>query len=295
MGGTMNRYAFPFRVVGLVGMVVLLALLVVRPVGAFPSLYQATDEPTPRPTATSAPFLELNPTRGVAGDATSVQARGMFWTPGQQVRLYWDEEGASRRLGTADVGGDGTFQFTFTTPTDPALAWVGTHTVIAVGGGLTARATFELVRPTPTFTPTPTHNRPPTDTPRPPTPITPSPTPTTTYTPIPEPTLRPITPMVTISPIPPTSAPIVTRAPQPTRTNTPVPGTPTNTRTPSVTPTPSNTPGPGTPSATPQPTATSTAEMAETGSRAGMIFLWGFVLAALLVVFRLLRVRSLPR
>jgi hypothetical protein len=33
--------------------------------------------------------------------------------------------------------------------------------------------------------------------------------------------------------------------------------------------------------------------MAETGAGWGTIFLWGFVLAGLLVVFRLLRVRSL--
>jgi hypothetical protein len=294
MGGTMNKYAFPFRVVGLVGMVTLLALIVVRPVGAFPVLYQVTEEPTVRPTATPAPFLELNPTQGVAGNANSVVATGALWSAGTTVTLYWDD--TSLVLGTAGVGADGTFRTTFTTPTQPARAWVGTHTVIAIANdGFRAEALYELIAPTPTHTPTVTN------TPLPPsptytrTPVTPSPTPTITDTPIPEPTLRPITPMVTISPIPPTKAPAVTSAPQPTRTNTPVPGTPTNTRTPSVTPTPSNTPGPGTPSATPQPTATSPAEMAETGSRVGMIFLWGFVLAALLVVFRLLRVRSLPR
>lgn len=290
MGGTMNRFAFPFRVVGLVGMVALLALLVVRPAGAFPSLYQATDEPTPRPTVTPAPYLELIPNRGVAGMATSVQARGMLWSPGQQVRLYWDEEGANSRLGVVDVGSDGTFQFTFTTPTDAA---VGVHKVIAVQSEeLAAEAMFELVPPTPTFTPSPTNTGPPTDTPTPsrtPTPITPSPTASPTATLTPSPTLRPVTPMFTISPIPPTSAPAVTRQPQPTRTNTPVPGTPTNTAT------PSQTPGPGTPSATPEATATPVGEMAETGSSGGLIFLWGFVLAALLVVFRLLRVRSLPR
>lgn len=286
MGGTMNKSAFPIRVVGLVGMVTLLALLVVRPVGAFPFLYQATDEPTPRPTVTPAPFLELSPTQGVAGNDTSVVATGALWTLGGTVTLYWDD--ASVNLGTAQVDGEGKFQTTFTTPTDPAHAAVGVHRVIAVQGSFQAEAFFELIAPTPTHTPTSTN------TPLPPTlthtstPVTPSATPTTTYTPIPEPTLRPITPMVTISPIPPTRAPAVTRAPQATRTNTPVPGPPTDT------PVPSATPGPGTPSATPQPTATPAEEISDTGLGWGMIFLWGFVLAALLVVFRLLRVRGLP-
>jgi hypothetical protein len=79
----------------------------------------------------------------------------------------------------------------------------------------------------------------------------------------------------------------------PTSTNTPVFGTATSTYTPSVTPTPSHTPGPGTPSATPQATATPEEEISDTGGGWGTIFLWGFGLAALLVVFRLLRVRSL--
>jgi hypothetical protein len=73
-----------------------------------------------------------------------------------------------------------------------------------------------------------------------------------------------------------------------------VPGTPIMTYTPSVTPTPSDTPAPGTPSATPEPSATPVEEISETGAGWGTIFLWGFVLAGLLVVFRLLRVRSLP-
>jgi hypothetical protein len=76
-----------------------------------------------------------------------------------------------------------------------------------------------------------------------------------------------------------------------------VPGTPTITRTPSVTPTPSQTPGPGTPSVTPpaeaaQPTATPEDQISDTGGGWGTVFLWGFALAGLLVVFRLLRLRS---
>jgi len=61
--------------------------------------------------------------------------------------------------------------------------------------------------------------------------------------------------------------------------------------------TPSPTPGPGTPSVTPLPTATFTPtpvdEIADTGSGWGTLLLWGFVLAGLLIAFRLLRVRGL--
>lgn len=289
MGGTMDRSAYPIRMVGLFGMVMLLVLLVASPVGALPFL-QTTPEPTPRPSVTPAPYLELDPTQGVAGDATSVLATGGLWVPDQTVTLFWDDN--TLELGTAVATGEGTFEITFTTPTGAAVATVGLHTVIAVQLQFRAEATFELVAPTPTFTPSPTNTRRPTDTPRPsdtPTPITPTPTFTPSPTGTPEPTLRPVTPMVTISPIPPTKAPAVTRRPSRTPTDTPVPGTPTNT------PTPSPTPGPGTPSATPEATATPTDEMTDTGVGWGAIFLWGFVLAGLVVVFRLLRVRSLPR
>jgi len=294
MGETMNRSTFPIRVVGLVGLVLFLALIVTRPVGAFPFRYQTTPEPTPRPTVTPAPYLELNPTQSAAGDPITVGASGGLWTPGTNVVLTWD--GTSPALGAAAVDGEGRFQMTFAVPTD-GRGTVGMHTVTATQGGLQAEATYQLLAPTPTYTPTPTNTPKPTNTSPPPptnTPVTPSPTASPTVTVTPRPTLRPVTPMVTISPIPPTKGPAVTKPPSATRTNTPVPGTPTDTPTPSVTPTPSNTPGPGTPSVTPQPSATSAAEMAETGSRVGMIFLWGIVLAGLLVVFRLLRVRGLP-
>ena len=295
-GNTMKRSAFLIRILGVVGMITLLVLIVGQPVGAFPFLYQNTPEPTPRPTVTPAPFLQLNPTEGVAGDRTTVEATGGLWNTGENVILYWDDTGTS--LKAASVGGDGTFRTDFDTPVAADLATAGTHIVIAIQGDLRAEATFRLIAPTPTFTPSPTNTRRPTRTPKPTdtnTPVTPSPTasPTTTLTP--SPTLRPITPMVTITPIPPTKPPVVTRRPQPTSTNTPVPGTPTSTSVPTATPLPSPTPGPGTPSATPQPTATTVESISDTGGGWGMIFLWGFVLAALLVVFRLLRVRGLPR
>lgn len=279
----MKKTAFPIRIVGLLGMVTLLALIVLRPAGASPSLFQETAEPTVRPTPTPAPYLSLNPTQGAAGDATEVVATGARWVPGVEVTLYWDDVDVT--LGTADVDGEGEFEITFLTPTDPEHAAVGPHAVIAVQGDTEVAATFELLLPTPTHTPSPTPSSTSTGTA---TPITPSPTPSDTPTLTPSPTLRPVTPMVTISPIPATRPPAATKPPKPTRTNTPVPGTPTNT------PTPSNTPGPGTPSATPPPMATAEEEISDTGSGVGMIFLWGFVLAGLLVVFRLLRVRSLP-
>jgi hypothetical protein len=290
MGGTMDRSAYPIRIVGLVGMVALLVLLFASPVGALPFLNQTTPEPTPRPTSTPAPYLELDPTQGVAGSATSVLAMGGLWVPDQTVILFWDDN--TLELGRTEVRSDGTFETTFTTPTGGAPATVGLHTVIAVQLEFRAEATFELLAPTPTYTPSPTNTPRPSNTPLPsdtPAPTVPSPTFTPSPTSTPEPTLRPVTPMVTISPIPPTRAPAVTRRPSPTRTNTPVPGTPTNT------PTPSPSPGPGTPSATPEATATPVDEITDTGAGWGTIFLWGFVLAGLVVVFRLLRVRSLPR
>ena len=298
MGGTMKRSAFPIRIVGLVGAVALLVLFLARPAGASLLRLQTTPEPTPRETPTPAPYLELNPTRGVAGDATPVTASGVNWQPGEDVVLYWDVVGGHRLADPINVQGNGTFEAGFTTPTDPALATVGPHTVIAVQGGFQAEASFLLETPTATFTPTPTDTptpRPPTVPPPPTNTKTPTPTSSVTPTLIPSPTLRPVTPMVTISPLPGTKAPVVTKAPVATRTNTPVPGTATNTRTPTITPTPSLTPGPGTPSVTPEPTATPVGEISDTGLGWGTLFLWGFVLAGLVVVFRMLRVRSLPR
>jgi hypothetical protein len=282
----MNRSAILIRVIGLVGLVTILVLAVVSPVGAFPFLAQTTPEPSPRPTVTPAPALELFPSEGVAGDATDVTAVGIQWVVGQAVSLFWDDVGNGPMLGQGTADGEGRFQISFQTPTDPAFATVGAHTVIAVQNGSQATASFELIAPTPTNTPTVT------DTPTPthsPTPVTPSATPTTTNTPIPSATLRPVTPMVTISPIPPTA----TRRPVATRTNTPLPGPPTQTPTPSLTPVPTQTPGPGTPSATPQATPTPVEDLSETGGGWGMVFIFGFVLGGLLLVFRLLRVRGL--
>ena len=285
----MKRGTFPIRIAGLVGMIALLVVVVAQPAGA--SLYQG--EPTPRPTPTAAPYVELNPIQGIALEATPVVASGALWLPGVPVILYWDAyDGSGVELGQAATTNEGTFVIPFNTPTDPAFAIVGVHTVYAVQGDVRAEAYFELLQGEPTDTPTPTY----TATPLTPT-STPSPTLTPTQTPTlqPTPTLRPVTPAVTISPVPPTRRPpSATSPPRPTRTNTPVPGTATNTPTPTITLVPTFTPGPGTPSVTPQATATPVDQIADTGAGWGTFVLWGFVLAALLVVFRVLRVRSLP-
>lgn len=260
-----------------------------------------TEEPTPRDTPALVPFIELDPTEGPAGLRTRVTVTGQLWEPGQNVVIYWDS--TDNRVSNATPNADRTFQTTFETPIGSPLGDPGAHTVIAIQGNLRAEATFVLVPPTPTTTPTSTWTPSPTLSPTPITPTT-TRTPTSTSSPTPtftpSPTLRAVTPVVTISPIPPTAAPpgpVRTNTPAPTRTNTPLPGTLTFTPTPSITPTPSQTPGPGTPSATPEPSATATAtapgEISDTGSGGGIVLLWGFVLAGLLVVFRLLRVRSL--
>jgi hypothetical protein len=236
--------------------------------------------PTPTPTP-PVPNLVLDPTQGVAGNKTDVTATGSLWVAGQVVTLYWDGPGG-KLLGTVTVGAGGTFKFEFETPNKGSLATVGTHTVSAEApNGQQAQAPFELIQPTVTSTA--------------------SPTPTAS----PSPTLMPITPMMTISPIPPTARPpsLATSAPAQTRTSTPIPGTATFTPTPSITPTITNTPGPGTPSVTPRPTSSPTltptltptpvGEISETGAGWGPVFLWGFVLAGLVVVFRVLRVRGL--
>ena len=104
----------------------------------------------------------LSPTQGVAGDATSVVAAGVFWTPGGTVILYWD---GTLEVGLAAVASDGTFQTTFTTPTGLGYATPGLHFVLAVQGGFQADAQFLLIQPTPTDTPTHTPTPTPTDTP----------------------------------------------------------------------------------------------------------------------------------
>lgn len=284
----MKKSAFPIRILGVVGILALLALAVAWPAGAVPSAYQ--EEPTPRPTATSAPYIDLNPDWGYVGQVNQTYVTGYVFENGVNVEFLFDGSVPMTQLTPISWDTQGVFRVQVQIPPQ---AGAGDHSVTAVQPNVQASATYRLIQPTPTDTPTPTNTSPPTDTPQPTDTPLPSSTPSQTPTASPTPTLRPVTPMVTISPIPPTSAPARTNTPSPTRTNTPIPGTPTVTLTPSITPTPSNTPGPGTPSATPQPTATPEKEISDTGGGWGTVFLWGFVLAGLLVVFRMLRVRSL--
>lgn len=276
-------------------MVALVGLLLAGPAGAGVASYLQE----PRPTPTPAPYLQLDPTWGVAGVANQVKATGGLWSADHQVQLFWDDTDHPLGLPT-QIRGDGTFEIIFTTPTNqPPFSNVGMHRVIAIATNNTqAEVTFELVAATPAPTNTNTPIPPPTDTRTPTptkTPVTPTNTPTSTTTPTPSPTLHPITPMVTITPLPPTKQPTqaATRTPAPTS----LPGTATATRPPTATFTPSPTPGPGTPAALVQPSATSTPtpdeEIAQTGSGWGTLLLWGFVLAGLLIAFRLLRVRGL--
>jgi len=297
----MKRITLPIRTAGLVALVFALSLTAVVPTQAASPLFQATatGEPPPRPTPTPTPYLELDPTWGVAGVANQVEATGGLWAAGHQVQLYWDDTDHPIGLQT-QIRDDGTFEILFTTPINlPPYSDVGIHRVIAIAtDGTQAEATFELVGATPTSTPTRTDTPTPTGTRTPtpsPSPVTPTNTPTSTTTPTPSATLRPITPMVTITPLPPTKQPTAAATRTPTATR--IPGTPTVTRTPTMTFTPSPTPGPGTPSVTPLLAATFTPtpveEIADTGGGWGTLLLWGFVLAGLLIAFRLLRVRGL--
>ena len=91
----MSRSAFAIRFArGVLGFI-LLGILFVRPAGAGPVLYQ--EEPTPRPTATPAPFIELIPTAGVAGQRVQVTVNGALG----QAAAVW----AGRNLRpTPDIG-----------------------------------------------------------------------------------------------------------------------------------------------------------------------------------------------
>jgi hypothetical protein len=281
------------RWIGLVVVVTLLTSWVAAPVHVLAMLYQVTPEPAPRETPTSAPYIELNPDQGIAGNNNQTHVVGHFFTVGLAVRFLFDDTVEMAILEGVNWNPDGSFLALVQIPADAAA---GMHSVTAAQNGMQASAPYELIGPTPTstFTPSPTWTATLSPTPVSPTPTrTPTQTPTTTQTPTPSPTLRPVTPMVTITPIPPTSGPVVTRAPTRTRTPTPIPGTPTNTLTPSVTPTPSYTPGPGTPSATPAMGTTEEAGMAQTGGGWGVVLLWGLILGGLVVVFRVMRVHSL--
>ncbi len=260
----MNRSSLRRRTINLVGMVALVSLLGVCAV-VFP-LEVASQEPTPRPTPTLAPYIELEPIQAVGEEPVDIIVRGYLWptNPGAAVNLYWDDLVHSLD-GPIAIDGSGEFETAVLVP--GPWATPGIHQVIAalVGTTYTTFAEINLVVPTPTYTPTASST---------PTPsLTPSPTGSTTPTGTvsPTPTMRPVTPVVTGYPIRPpvypTSPPIyyptiaVTRYPLPTNTPRPQPtqvpptSTPVPTDTPTVTPSPTPT---DTPTITPSPTATDT-------------------------------------
>jgi hypothetical protein len=286
----MSKPVFPIRIAGVVGVVSILALVWAVPAGALSPHLQATPEPGTRPPPTAAPYIEVVPAEGVAGNSNQTVVTGYFFTPHGALTFTFDDTIGMAVIGAVSWNADGTFTATVQIPQQAAP---GTHRITAIQtGGIRASAAYELIFPTPTNTLTPTNT--PTAT-RTPTPKTPTLTPTATGTSSPTATLMPITPMTTITPIPVATKPVsaATSTPVRTRTPTPIPGTAT------FTPTATNTPGPGTPSVTPYPTSapsttpTVVGEISETGGGWGTVFLWGFVLAGLVVVFRVLRVRSL--
>ncbi len=262
----MNRSSLRRRTINLVGMIALMSLLGVFAV-VFPLKVASQDEPTPRPTPTIAPYIELEPLQAVGEEAVDIIVRGYLWPvadPPEEVNLYWDDQVHSLE-GPVAIDSSGEFETTVLVP--GPWATPGIHQVIAalIGTTYTTFAEINLVVPTPTFTPTASTTPTPTGSP------TPTVSPTTTGTVSPTPTLRPVTPVVTGYPVPPpvypTSPPIyyptiaVTRLPLPTNTPRPLPtqvpptSTPVPTDTPTVTPSPTPT---DTPTVTPSPTATDT-------------------------------------
>ena len=266
----MSSSGFQRRGFHLVGMITLLGLLGLFAVG-FPLEVASQEEPTPRPTPTLAPYIELDPTQAVGDETVYIIVRGYLWpTDGSTVNLFWDDL-VYFLAGPITIDSSGQFQTTVQVPAPWATP--GTHSVIAaVNSSYSTSAGIHLVVPTPTFTPTASR------TPSPTVPTAPTNTPLPTDTPGPIPTMeptatmRPVTPVVTRYPRPPvyptrppsiypTSA--VTRYPLPTNTRRPQPTPVPPTRTPSPTPTdtPTVTPSPtptDTPTITPSPTPTDT-------------------------------------
>jgi pimeloyl-ACP methyl ester carboxylesterase len=143
----MNRCTFQIRFTALVAVTTLLMIPTVHEARTLAPLGRMPRETPPSPEASLVPNLELSPTQGAAGKANMVVARGGQWLAGGILWLYWDGD-PSFLLGAYPVGADGSFQGTFTTPTDPPHATVGEHIVVALQeGGLQAEATYELTGP----------------------------------------------------------------------------------------------------------------------------------------------------
>lgn len=291
----MNSSGFRRRIINLVGMIALLSILGVFAV-VYPLRVASQTEPTPRPSPTLAPYIELEPTQAVGEETVYITVRGYLWpTDGRTVNLYWDDKVHFLEGPVAiDAGG-------FEVDVEVTAQWAtpGTHQVIAaIDSTFSTSADINLVVPTPTNTPTASLTPSPTVATNTPSPTsTPSPTGTLepTLTTQPTATLRPVTPVVTGAPVRPpvypTSPPYyypttaVTRYPLPTNTSRPRPtsvpptSTPTPTDTPTLTPsptptdTPTITPSPtptDTPTITPSPTPTDTPTLTPTPTRTPM-------------------------
>ena len=277
----MKKHRGSISVIGGVALLCAASLLLGHLVAARAALAESpTSEPTPRPTATMSPYVEVSPNEAMAGQDVTVAVTGHYFpSGGPGVTVTFDEQDMSRYLGGPfGVDPDGTFSGQVVIPAGWATA--GQHAIVAWDnyGSLTqAPIMLTAVPPTDTPTatdePTATGSPTPTWTPTPsktPTPITPTTTPSPTATPTQTPMARAITPIVTATPTPrrtasagstattePTPTWMPTAMAMATATFTPLPaGTsifgPVATLTPTATPTPTET-------STPTPTAASTA------------------------------------
>ena len=270
----MDRIGPKRRIVKPVGIVALLVLLALFAAGSSREAATA-QEPTPRPTPTLAPYIELDPTQAVGEETVYIIVRGYLWpTGGSMVNLYWDDLTHSPG-GPVSIDPSGEFVTTIEIPA--AWATPGVHSVIALRDGYSTSADINLVVPTPTHTPTATNTPEPTVTTVPTKEPGPTATPAPTETVKPTATLRPVTPAVTGYPPPvyPTSPPIVrpttgvTRYPLPTNTRKPTAVPPTRTPIPTPTHTATLTPSPtatDTPTVTPSPTPTDTPTLTPTST-----------------------------
>ena len=160
----------------------------------------ATPVPTPTPTPTATyPVTMLSPYSGTPG--SNLRAYGTRFAPNTAGTVTMAGTSLAVPFTTDSTGG---YSVTFPVP----VATAGTHRVTATlnSTGAFGYATFTVVIPTTTPTPTPGATPTPTPVPTPtPTPVaTPTPTPVPTPTPTPVPTPTP-TPVATPTPTPPTS------------------------------------------------------------------------------------------
>ena len=243
----MKMHRGSLSVIGGIGVICAASLFIGHMVAAGVVLAQSpTSEPTPRPTATMTPYIEVNPTEAMADQNVAVVVSGHYWPSGAPgVTLTFDAPGMSHYLGgpfVVDVGGS----FVVEVVIPAGWATAGQHAIVASDGyGTIAQASIVLTAAPPTNTSTPTDEPTPTGSPTPtwtptpsrtPTTVTPTSTPSPTTTPTQTPVARTITPIVTVTPTPrrtagprtPTTAPTDTPPPTWTATTTatftPLPG-----------------------------------------------------------------------